>query len=259
MPPRSQVVLEPRKSPVQARSAASVDAILEATIQVLLNIGKERLTTTRVALRAGVSVGTLYQYFPNKSALLQAALKRHMDDVTDAIELVCKEQKGRTLRQMVTALITAFLQAKMRDAKSSVALYSVSSDVDGAKIVQQMGTRSNRAIVRMLESACDPLTTDPQLVAAMLQGMMVGVSRRMLESGAAEKQLDTLRRELIFVACAYLNACSVRLPVHDLDAIGDADEELSSAILYVARKDTARRAGCSPVVNDPWRRRGEEP
>ncbi len=81
MPQRSQVILEPRKSPVQARSAASVDSILEATLQVLLLVGKERLTTTRVALRAGVSVGTLYQYFPNKSALLQAALKRHMAEV----------------------------------------------------------------------------------------------------------------------------------------------------------------------------------
>ena len=82
MPLHSHVVLEPRKSPVQARSAASVDAILEATIQVLLNVGKERLTMTRVALRAGVSVGTLYQYFPNKSALLQAALKRRLTEVT---------------------------------------------------------------------------------------------------------------------------------------------------------------------------------
>src|SRR4029077_20540269 len=101
LPQRSRVVLEPRKSPVQARSAASVEAILEATIQVLLDAGKERLTTTRVALRAGVSVGTLYQYFPNKSALLQAALKRHLDEVSVAIELACKEQKGKTLRQMV--------------------------------------------------------------------------------------------------------------------------------------------------------------
>jgi AcrR family transcriptional regulator len=213
LPRRSQVVLEPRKSPVQARSAASVDAILEATIQVLLHVGKDRLTTTRVALRAGVSVGTLYQYFPNKIALLQAALKRHLDEVTEAVELVCKEQKGKTLRQMVTALITAFLEAKMRDAKTSVALYSVSSDVDAAKIVQQIGTRSNKAIVRMLESACDPLKTDPRLVASMLQGAMVGVSRRMLESNAPEEELDTLRRELIFVACAYMDACSARLSV----------------------------------------------
>jgi AcrR family transcriptional regulator len=212
LPQRSQVLLDPRKSPVQARSTASVDAILEATIQVLLHVGKERLTTTRVALRAGVSVGTLYQYFPNKSALLQAALRRHLAEVTDAVELVCKEQNGRTLRQMVTALITAFLQAKMRDAKTSVALYSVSSDVDAARIVQQMGNRSNKAIVRMLESASNPVTTDPQLVASILQGAMVGVSRRMLESGAPEKQFDTLRRELISMACAYLDARSARLP-----------------------------------------------
>jgi AcrR family transcriptional regulator len=210
LPPRSAVLLEPRKSPVQARSAASVDAILEATIQVLLSVGKERLTTTRVASRAGVSVGTLYQYFPNKSALLQAALKRHLTQVTDAVELACKEQKGRTLEQMVTALVATFLDAKMKDAKTSVALYSVSSDVDGARIVQQMGVRTNKAIVLMLASAREPLTTDPQLVASVLQGTMAGISRRLLESGAAEKQFDTLRRELIILACAYVEACSSR-------------------------------------------------
>jgi AcrR family transcriptional regulator len=208
--PHAQAVLEPRKTPVQARSAASVDAILEATLQVLLQVGKERLTTTRVALRAGVSVGTLYQYFPNKSALLQAALKRHMVEVADAVELVCKEQSGARLQPMVTALITAFLKAKMKDAKTSVALYSVSSDVDGAKIVQQMGTRVNQAILRMLATSCESLATDPQLVASMLQGMMAGVSRRILESSAPEKQFDILRQELIFVACVYLDACSTR-------------------------------------------------
>jgi AcrR family transcriptional regulator len=210
LPQRSEVLLEPRKSPVQARSAASVDAILEATIQVLLNVGKERLTTTRVASRAGVAVGTLYQYFPNKSSLLQAVLKRHFAEITNAVELVCKEQKGRTLQQMVTALVTAFLDAKMRDAKTSVALYSASSDVDGARIVQQMGVRTNKAIVEMLATAREPLTTDPQLVASVLQGTMAGVSRRLLESAAPEKQFDTFRRELIILACAYLGACSAR-------------------------------------------------
>jgi AcrR family transcriptional regulator len=210
LPQRPQAILEPRKSPVQARSAASVDAIVEATIQVLRQAGKERLTTTKVALRAGVSVGTLYQYFPNKSALLKAALKRHMDEVTGATELVCHRQQGHSLEQMATALMTAFLDAKMRDAKTSVALYAVSSDVDGAKIVQEMGIRSNKAIVDMLKTAKEELTTDPQLVASMLQGVMVGVSRRMLESGVPESQFDVLRQEMIFLARAYLNACSAR-------------------------------------------------
>jgi AcrR family transcriptional regulator len=210
LPRPSHIVLDPRKSPVQARSAASVNAILEATIQVLLKIGKERLTTTRVALRAGVSVGTLYQYFPNKSALLQAALKRHLIEVTETVERVCREHKANTLRHMATALITAFLEAKMRDAKTSVALYSVSSDVGGAKIAQQIGIRFNQAIVEMLATAREPLTTDPQLVAEMLQGAMAGISRRLLESDAPEKQFATLRQELIFFVCAYLEACSAR-------------------------------------------------
>jgi AcrR family transcriptional regulator len=208
LPQRSQVSLEPRKTPVQARSAASVDAILEATTQVLLHVGKERLTTTRVAARAGVSVGTLYQYFPNKSALLQAALRRHLNEVFTAVELVCKQQKGKPLQQMATALITTFLQAKMKDAKTSAALYSVSSDVDGARIVQENGARFNKAVVGMLKTSCEPLTADPQLVAFMLQGAMVGISRRILESENPEKEFDSLQRELIFVACAYLDARS---------------------------------------------------
>jgi AcrR family transcriptional regulator len=206
LPQRAPVVLEPRKSPVQARSTASVDAILEATIQVLLQVGKERLTTTKVAMRAGVSVGTLYQYFPNKSALLRAVLKRHMVEVTGTVERVCREQNGGTPRQMVTALITAFLQAKMRNAKTSVALYSVSSDVDGAKIVQQMSARSDKAIVRMLASASKPLANDVRIVASVIQGAMAGVSKRLLESGAPEKQFEALQRELILFACTYLDA-----------------------------------------------------
>jgi AcrR family transcriptional regulator len=222
LPQRAPVVLEPRKSPVQARSVASVDAILKATIQVLLRVGKEGLTTTRVALRAGVSVGTLYQYFPNKKALLQAALKRHLAEVAEAVELVCRQQEGRTLRQMATALITAFLSAKMRAAKTSIALYSVSSDVDGAKIVKEMGSRVQKAIVRMLRTASDPFTTDPQLVAAMLQASMSGVIRMLLESSTPEEQFDTLREELIFAACTYLDACSARGLVQRPHAVGIA-------------------------------------
>jgi AcrR family transcriptional regulator len=208
LPQPSQALLEPRKSPVQARSTASVDAILDATIQVLLHIGKERLTTTRVALRAGVSVGTLYQYFPNKSALLQAVLRRHLAAVAQAVEDVCKQQKGQSLRQMATALVTEFLTAKMKDTRTSAALYSVSSDVDGARIAKEMGARFNMAIVRMLETASEPLVTDPQLVASTLQAAMVGVSRAMLESAAPEKRLEATRAELIRMACVYLESSS---------------------------------------------------
>ncbi len=72
--------------PVQARSLNTVEAIFEACIQVLTTMGVERLTTTRVAERAGVSVGTLYQYFPNKQALLAAVLEKHLLLVVSAVE-----------------------------------------------------------------------------------------------------------------------------------------------------------------------------
>jgi AcrR family transcriptional regulator len=208
LPQRAPLLLEPRKSPVQARSTASVDAILDATIQVLLGVGKERLTTTRVALRAGVSVGTLYQYFPNKSALLQAVLRRHLDAVTSAVERACHDRRGAPLQAMGTALIDEFLKAKMKDVKTSAALYSVSSDVDGAKIVHQTGARSNKAIVGMLATTSDQLTRDPQLVASMLQATMVGVSRRLLESAVPEKHFESARQELVFLVRAYLEACT---------------------------------------------------
>jgi AcrR family transcriptional regulator len=206
----ARALLEPRKTPVQARSAASVNAILEATIQVLLDAGKERLTTTRVAARAGVSVGTLYQYFPNKSALLQAVLKRHFGAITDAVETVCQEQRGKSLSQMATALVTAFLEAKMRDVNTSLALYSVGSDLDAAKIVEQVGNGITKAVAEMLVTAREQLSEDPRLVASILQGTMAGVSRRLLESRSPERNVEAFRRELIVLACAYLNACSVQ-------------------------------------------------
>ncbi|HSY73292.1 MAG TPA: TetR/AcrR family transcriptional regulator, partial [Alloacidobacterium sp.] len=182
MPRPRQTLLQPRKSPVQARSTASVNAILEATIQVLLDVGKEQLTTTRVAHRAGVSVGTLYQYFPNKSALLQAALRNHLESVAEALEQVCQEERGNPLPQMVTRIVNTFLEAKMKDLKTSLALYSVSSDVDGLRIAKEAGARVNKAILSMLATAPQPLGKDPQLVASMIQGAMGGVSRRLLES-----------------------------------------------------------------------------
>jgi AcrR family transcriptional regulator len=205
---RPQSTLEPRKSPVQARSAASVEAILKATIQVLLKVGKERLTTTRVAARAGVSVGTLYQYFPNKGALLRGALQRHLDEIGAVIETVCREQAGASLEKMATTLVTGFLDAKMKDPKASVALYLVSSDVDGARITREMGQKVSRAIAAMLASAREELKRDPEVVSSILQGAMNGVSRRLLESASPEVDYERLRNELVFLVCGYLRACS---------------------------------------------------
>jgi hypothetical protein len=73
---------------------------------------------------------------------------------------------------MVTALMATFLEAKMRDAKTSVALYLVGRDLDAAKIVRQMAVRSNKAIVEMLAFGCAPPGIDPQLVVGLILGFL---------------------------------------------------------------------------------------
>jgi len=213
---RSVMASEPRKSPVQARSTASVDAILKATVQVLLRVGKEKLTTTRVAERAGVSVGTLYQYFPNKSALLRASLRRHMDAIMAEVQRVCVELRGQPVEQMAEELATAFLVVKMRDLKTSRAMYAVSSDVEGAKIAAVATAKANGAIVTLLQSAPETLTTDVQLMATVLQSTIAGVKRQLLESDAPEAQFEMMRRELVLVVRSYVRACVARQDVFSL-------------------------------------------
>lgn len=209
MPRTAKPQLEPRKSPVQARSSASVDAMHEATIQVLLSVGKERLTTTKVAARAGVSVGTLYQYFPNKSSLLQAVLRKHMEEVTSAVEAACTQQRGAALEQMADALVAEYLAAKLRHVEASKALYYVSDDVGGAEIVRQLGGRGMKAIAEMLESSGARFTEDVQVMAATVMAAMSGVSRRMLESSKAPETLDAMREGLQVMVRAYVTACAV--------------------------------------------------
>jgi AcrR family transcriptional regulator len=198
---------EPRKSPVQARSTASVDAILKATVQVLLRVGKEKLTTTRVAARAGVSVGTLYQYFPNKSALLRAALKLHVEEILAEVDEVCVAQRGQPVEQMAEALAVASLAVKMRDPKKGRALYAVSSDVEGAKIAADAEARANKEIVGLLQSAPEVLTTDLQLMATVLQSTIAGMKRQLLESDMPEAQFEVMQRELVLVVRGYVRAC----------------------------------------------------
>jgi AcrR family transcriptional regulator len=72
----------PRKSASQERSRSTVDALLEATARVLVKEGYDRASTNRISEVAGVSIGSLYQYFPNKEALVAAVIDRHTEQVS---------------------------------------------------------------------------------------------------------------------------------------------------------------------------------
>lgn len=209
MPRAAALALDPRKTPVQARSAATVDAILSATIQVLLAQTHGRsaaLTTTRVAQRAGVSVGTLYQYFPNKQALLRAVLERHLGEVVSAVEQACRQHHGRPLSEMAAALVNAFLDAKLKSVPTSAALYAIANDIDGARIGREMARHSCDAVSAMLATAPVEFLTPPLTVAEILYGAFTGIARRLIESPAPRHLQDAWRAELIRLAAAYFAA-----------------------------------------------------
>lgn len=112
MPRTAQAVESKRRSPRQARAAATVDAIFEAAAQILEADGLDALTTNRVAERAGVSIGSLYQYFGDKSDLLRALARREMERVLSEVMRIAGAEHlepgvDRT-RVSVRAMIRAF-------------------------------------------------------------------------------------------------------------------------------------------------------
>jgi AcrR family transcriptional regulator len=194
----------PRKTPVQARSGVTVEAIQEATIQVLLGHGRERLTTTRVAERAGVSVGTLYQYYPNKRALLFCVLEQHLSRVADAVERACREQLHQPLEAMVKGVVEAFVEAKMERTDISLALYSIASELDGEALVRRNGKRARKALTGLLETAPERQFENVQFTAMMMFAAMANATRAVLESGASLRMVRMLRRELVLLCHGYL-------------------------------------------------------
>src|SRR5690349_469941 len=105
----------PRKVPSQARALATRDAILEATARVLVKDGFDHASTNRIAEAAGVSIGSLYQYFPSKEALVAALVERHIDEMTREIVVAIDEVAALPLEGAVRALVNLMLRAHAID------------------------------------------------------------------------------------------------------------------------------------------------
>jgi AcrR family transcriptional regulator len=107
----------PRKKPRQERSQATVDAILDATARVLCSTGYDRASTNRIALAAGVSVGSLYQYFPSKEALVAALVERHVEQMTSLVKRKLAEVATAPIPEAVPWIIHAMFDAHAVDPK----------------------------------------------------------------------------------------------------------------------------------------------
>ncbi|WP_262849797.1 TetR/AcrR family transcriptional regulator [Mumia quercus] len=104
-------VLVPRKRPRQARSRATVERIVSSGRQVLLRDGDDAFSTNRVADAAGISPGSLYQYFPNKHAIVAAIVERYADEVADQVTASLTDRLGGMGPDMVRACADALVEA----------------------------------------------------------------------------------------------------------------------------------------------------
>src|SRR6516225_9848639 len=109
MPRKKQLVETQRRSPKQARARETVEVIFDATARILLREGRAALNTNHIAERAGISIGSLYEYFPNKVAILVAMARREIvrvtASVTRAISDPSNDPRAEAARLAVRALI----------------------------------------------------------------------------------------------------------------------------------------------------------
>lgn len=201
-PPRH---LKARKRPRQARSSATVDAIFEATIQVLISEGTQRLTTTRVAERAGVSVGTMYQYFPHKQALLYALNERYLDRLAERMEKACRAQHGKSKAEMVGALITTYWDAKTERSDVTRALYSSAVELDNEALIEAFAKRMDAATIAMFQSAPMAHYINLELVNVTLLSVIFGTVRNVFERNLPAPQQAAIREQLTVMCLSYLD------------------------------------------------------
>jgi AcrR family transcriptional regulator len=196
--------LSPRKKPRQARAEATVDAIFEATLQLLVADGIRRLTTTRVAERAGVSVGTMYQYFPHKNALVYALNERYLTRLATRIEAECLAHRGASFDEMVEMLIETYWSAKMERIDVTRALYRSVVELDNQAMIDAFAARVDAATTAMFASASDVTFDDLEAVNLTLVTVIFGTVRNAFERDLDVEAVRELQSHLVAMCRAYV-------------------------------------------------------
>ncbi len=166
MPMRQEIT--PRKLPRQDRSRETVDALLEATSQVLVSEGYEKASTNKIALKAGVSIGSLYQYFPNKEALVAALIERHYRDMAD----ICRHSMGdvgsRDLSDLIRDTIRAMVAIHAVNPKLHAVLQEQIPNVGKIKNLTELHRETREMVKRQLDARKDQIRVQDLAMAAFV-------------------------------------------------------------------------------------------
>jgi AcrR family transcriptional regulator len=202
LPPHLARKIRQRKRPLQQRSQATVDAVLEATLQVLKRDGAQALTTTAVAARAGVSVGTLYQYFPDKDSLVMALKVQYFQALVTTLRAAARSVEGQPLEQALPEIIGALLSFKRERLDLSLALREPMMAMGGEAIVREATRQLVSAMARVL-AAARPALRDPTLRAQIMNSAIEGVLSAVIFQAPRQLGTPQLAEELNRLALSY--------------------------------------------------------
>lgn len=193
-----------RKQPQQARSAELVAAILDAAVQVLAQQGAQRFTTARVAEKAGVSVGSLYQYFPNKAAILFRLQSDEWRQTTDLMRGILEDVQKPPLERL-RALVHAFLRSECDEAAMRVALNDAAPLYREAPEAQAARAAGQRTVQVFMREAL-PKATEAvrELAGALITTTLSEVGRQFSEAARTPAEIEAYADAMGDMFCAYL-------------------------------------------------------
>ncbi len=145
----------PRKNASQDRSKATVDALLAATARVLVKEGYDRASTNKIADAAGVSIGSLYQYFPTKEALVAAVIRRHMDEMIVVIRESFVRVASLPLAEGARELVRVFIEAHRIEPKLHRVLVEQIPRVGGLEQIERFDDEARGLVRAYLEAHAD--------------------------------------------------------------------------------------------------------
>ncbi|MDQ7247388.1 TetR family transcriptional regulator [Dongia sedimenti] len=206
MPDRQKARISSRRRPKQARSADLVSAVLEAAVQVLVKEGGKRFTTARVAERAGVSIGSLYQYFPNKASIL---FRLQSDEWRQTSALMCTilEDAQRPPLERLRNLVHAFIRSECDEAAVRRALEEAAPLYHESPEAKEAQVAAERSVDIFMRAAL-PDASDATRARAgeLIKTTLSTVGKAFSETPRTLAEIEAYAEALADMFCAYLRS-----------------------------------------------------
>ncbi|MFL6603581.1 MAG: TetR family transcriptional regulator [Steroidobacteraceae bacterium] len=203
-------VITARKHPQQTRSAQLVADILEAAIRVLVRDGAYHFTTARVAEAAGVSVGSLYQYFPNKEAILFQLQANEWGQTMSQLERILGD-RNTLPPQRLRAAVRTFFRSECEEAAFRSALEEAAPLYREAPEARAHAEDGRDLMERFMRDALPSASARERAFAADLVGVVMSSAGKMISvQNRSRSQVDALADAVADMFCAYLE--TVRAP-----------------------------------------------